>query len=52
MSGSRIALEGNVTNNSAALETINLDLLLASTRTFNAASGGLALGGILRERAE
>ena len=45
--GTRIVLEGDVTNNSTAQETINLDMLFASTRIFNTASGDLSVGGTL-----
>ena len=44
LSGNRITLTGNVTNSSSTLQTINLDMILGSTRTF---SGDLAVGGIL-----
>lgn len=47
LSGNRITLGGNVTNSSSALQTINLDMILGSTRTINAASGEVSVGGVL-----
>ena len=45
--GNSITLAGNVTNNDDSLQTINLAMIMASTRTFAATSGDLAIGGIL-----
>ncbi len=47
LTGNRITLTGNVTNSDADLQTINLDMILGSTRTFNVNSGSIAVGGIL-----
>lgn len=47
LGGNRITLGGNVTNNDADLQTINMDLILSATRTFSAASGDLAVGGVI-----
>jgi len=45
--GNRITLGGNITNNSANLQTINFDMILTGTRTINTASGSIILGGII-----
>ncbi len=45
--GARLTLAGNVVNNSTAAETLNTAMILGATRTFDAASGNLALGGVL-----
>ncbi len=47
LTGNRITLTGNVTNSDADLQTLNLDMILGSTRTFNVNSGSIAVGGIL-----
>lgn len=47
LGGSSITLGGAVTNNSTALQTINLPLILSATRTFNANTGNLAVGGVI-----
>lgn len=47
LSGQRITLGGNVTNNDADLQTLALDMILDSTRTFNAVSGSLIASGVL-----
>ncbi len=47
LSGDSITLGGSVTNNDADVQTINLGLILSGTRTFNAASGNLAIGGAI-----
>ena len=47
LGGNRITLGGNVTNNDADLQTINMDLILSANRIFDAASGNLAVGGII-----
>jgi len=47
LSGQRITLGGDVTNNDADLQTLALDMILNSTRTFNAASGRLIASGVL-----
>ena len=47
LTGNRITLTGNITNSDNDLQTINLDMILGSTRTFNVNSGNLAVGGIL-----
>jgi len=38
---------GVITNNSSNVQTINLDLALPGSRTVNAASGNMTLGGVL-----
>jgi autotransporter-associated beta strand protein len=45
--GNSLALGDTLTNNDADLQTLNLDLSLAATRTVDAASGNIALGGVL-----
>lgn len=45
--GNRIALGGNVTNNDDSVQTLNTALSMAATRTMEAASGNLVLGGVL-----
>ena len=51
LGGNRITLGGDVINNDADLQTINMSLLLSGTRTFNAASGNLAVGGVIDDGA-
>lgn len=46
LGGNSIKLGGNVTNNSTATQTINLDMeLVGADRTFDAASGSLVING-------
>lgn len=45
---SAMVLAGNITNNSSNLQTLNLDLYVAATRSINCASGDVALSGIIR----
>ncbi|WP_208300231.1 autotransporter-associated beta strand repeat-containing protein [Prosthecobacter fusiformis] len=47
LSGNRIILGGDVTNNSTFLQTLSLAMLMQATRTFDAAAGSLTLSGIL-----
>ncbi len=47
LSGNRITLSGDVINHDTDLQTLNLDMILSPTRTFNTASGNLTVGGIL-----
>ena len=48
ISGNQITLAGDITNNSANLQTISLDLgLSAADRTFSATSGDIAIGGVI-----
>ncbi len=47
LAGNRITLGGNVLNSSSVLQTINLDMILASTRTFTGGTPGLSVGGSL-----
>lgn len=49
LTGNSVSLGGNVTNNSANTQTINLALALTGTRTFTTAAGGadLAVGGVI-----
>ncbi|MDY0168320.1 MAG: autotransporter-associated beta strand repeat-containing protein [Thermoguttaceae bacterium] len=46
LSGNRITLGGNVTNNSTSVQTVQLDMILDSTRTV-AGSGSMTLQGAL-----
>jgi len=43
--GNSFTLNGNITNNSASLQTINNDMTLIGARTFAATSGQLVFGG-------
>ncbi len=45
LNGNTVNLAGDVTNNSANKETINLSLVLTGNRTLNAAAGGLNIAG-------
>ena len=47
LGGNAITLAGAVTNSSTALQTVNLALAVVATRTVDAASGNLALGGVV-----
>ena len=47
LSGNRVTLGGNVVNNDGDLQTLNLDLLMSVTRTFDTASGNISVGGIV-----
>jgi autotransporter-associated beta strand protein len=47
LSGNPITLGGNVTNDSVNTQTIDLNMGLSATRTFHAAAGDLAIGGVL-----
>jgi fibronectin-binding autotransporter adhesin len=47
LSGNRITLGGDLINNSASLQTLNLALILDATRTFNAASGNVIVSSII-----
>ncbi len=47
LNGNSITLGGAVTNSSTSLQTVNLPVILSATQTFNAASGDLALGGVI-----
>ena len=47
LSGNRITLGGNIINQSNNLQTLNLPLILSPSRSFDAASGNLAVNGIL-----
>jgi autotransporter-associated beta strand protein len=40
-------LNGNIVNNSSAAQTISLALTSATTRTYDAASGNITLGGVI-----
>jgi autotransporter-associated beta strand protein len=40
-------LGGDVINNDADLQTINMAMILSATRTFNAASGNITVGGVI-----
>ena len=43
----RITLAGSVTNSGSALQTISLPMVMAATRTMNAASGDFAIADVL-----
>ena len=45
--GNQITLAGNVTNNDTQLQTMNVAMDMAATRTVNAASGPMTLSGVL-----
>ena len=45
LNGNAVNLAGDITNNSANKETINLPLVLTGNRTLNAAAGGLTFAG-------
>ena len=48
LNGNALTLAGDVVNNSTSLQTINLAIALTgSTRTLNAASGNIALNGVI-----
>lgn len=47
LQGGRITLGGNITNQSSNLQTLNLPVLLSSTRGFETANGNIAVNGIL-----
>ena len=53
LSGNRITLTGNITQNDDSLQTINLDMILSAVRTFTqgtagvATAGNITVGGIL-----
>lgn len=47
LNGNSIALTGDVTNNDDSLQILNMNMSMAATRTFNAASGNITLGGVL-----
>jgi len=49
LSGNAIALEGNITNSSTSLQTINLGLSTAAIRTVttSASGGDIAMGGVI-----
>ncbi len=47
LTGNRIALGGNIANNDGDNQQLDMDMLLAGTRTLNAGSGNLLLNGVL-----
>ncbi len=47
LSGNGITLGGNVANNDADAQTINLPMLLPATRILNASNGNLVVNGVL-----
>jgi fibronectin-binding autotransporter adhesin len=47
LSGNQITLGGSVTNNSTNTQTLSLPIALSATQSFNAASGGLTLSGVI-----
>ena len=49
LNGNAVNLAGDVTNNSASKETINLPLVLTGNRTLNAAAGSLTIAGNIGE---
>lgn len=49
LSGNSINLYGNITNNSAAPQTVNLNLGLESNSTMNCASGNISIAGSISD---
>jgi len=49
LNGNAVKLAGDVTDNSANQETINLPLVLTGNRTFSAAAGGMTVAGNIGE---
>jgi autotransporter-associated beta strand protein len=47
LAGNGITLGGDVINDDADLQTINMAMSLSATRTFNAASGNITVGGVI-----
>jgi len=47
LSGNSITLNNNIVNSSSSLQTINLDMALASNRLVSATSGNVTLGGVI-----
>lgn len=47
LSGNRITLTGGVLNNDDSIQMINLPVLMNATQTFDAATGDMAIGGVL-----
>ncbi len=47
MGGNRLTLTGNITNNDDSVQAMNQAMIIAATRTMNAASGNFVFGGIL-----
>jgi autotransporter-associated beta strand protein len=47
LNGNRITLGGNVVNNAADPQTVNLDMVLSGIRTFDPAAGDLMIGSAL-----
>lgn len=45
LSGNALTLGGNLVNNSASLQTVQMDLILDAARIFNAGTGGLTVTG-------
>lgn len=51
LGGNTATLAGDVINNDDSLQTLNLGLNMSATRTFDAASGNLLMGGVLGQTA-
>ncbi|HEY1683918.1 MAG TPA: autotransporter-associated beta strand repeat-containing protein [Tepidisphaeraceae bacterium] len=49
LSGNAVNLYGNITNNSTALQSINLNLALESNTTVNSASGDISIAGSITD---
>ena len=47
LSGNALTISGGITNNSANLQTIGMNLTLGAAQQFNAASGNLTVGGTI-----
>ena len=47
ITGNKIALSGDITNNSANLQTLNIAMAMAATHTVNTATANITIGGIL-----
>lgn len=47
ISGNRITLAGDITNNSSNLQTINFDMILSAFRSINCTSGDITISGII-----
>jgi autotransporter-associated beta strand protein len=45
--GSTLSLAGGITNNSANAQTLNVPITLSAPQTFNAASGNIAISGVI-----
>ena len=48
--GKTLTLQAGITNDSTALQTINITTVLGAAQTWNAASGNLSFGGTVAKR--